>query len=106
MSSLEPVTSEPQVSDGLEKSRVVRFLYRADACGHHIPIPHPNRGDTFLAFTEKTIDVAHIPVACHECGRITLYSPHNIIRLHSDTRCPYQDGRLAFVYIEVEGIHI
>jgi len=51
------------------------------------------------------VDAAYIPVACHECGRVTLHSPHNVIRIHSDTRCPYETGSLALVYIEVEGIH-
>jgi len=105
MSSLEPATSKPQFSHGLEKSSVVRFLYRADACGHHIPIPRPSRGGTFFAPTEMHVDVAHIAVACHECGRVTLYSPHNVLRLHSDSPCPYQVGRLVLVYIEAEGVH-
>jgi hypothetical protein len=83
----------------------VRFLYRADACGHQIPIPRPNRGGTFFTSTEIHMDAAHLAVACHECGRVAMYSPHNVLRLYSDSPCPYELGRLALVYIEVEGVH-
>jgi len=104
MSTLQPATPQ-EFRRRFETFRVVRFLYRQDGCGHLIPIPHPNRGGTFFAPTELHVDAAHIPVACHECGRVTLYSPHNIVRMHSDSRCPYQVGKVAFAYLEVKGIH-
>jgi hypothetical protein len=80
---------------------IVRALHRLDqGCGHRVPVPRPIHGDTFGQPTVMPIDAVETPFACPECGLVQLYSRLHIHSMSSETPCPYQAGKLVFVYIE------
>src|SRR5581483_9414714 len=78
---------------------LIRHFYDLGRCGHYIPIPDSNPSYMRARQTGTAIDVVGIPVACPECGLVSMYSPQHIHLSHSSTGCPYREGKLDLVYV-------
>jgi hypothetical protein len=69
---------------------------------HLIPIPRPSRSGIDSNLRETATDVAHVFVACPECGLVSAYSALNVLKRPEGIPDPFEAEICHFVVLSVE----